>query len=643
MNNKRQKQRLIALGVSTIVCVCTLILGMHYIEQSPKRNDHAASPQQLSKNEKILVAEPEINHDTILKEQESVILALKEQTTSLEEQVATLIKEHSVVAERAEQLEETLHSYSEPAIMEKMFSLEKSLSHKESLMEEMRLAQDALYKEIDSIRNQNLFLRETCEELQKTSANKDLSSQQRVNSLLQQVAKLEKSLILKEKELKTAEMQSAEKEELLEQIATEKSNIITTMQNESKEHKAQLEEMAEERERLAVLQEEKEKFLWTINDYKNKLHAETQQRQKVQLSLNDAINTIDSLHETTGQLSQKVESFKQQNKELEHSLESVEKAHATVVAESSVLREGLKEKRDKHDSLLQQYTQTVKEKDGLMEALNADNDTLQRTIQQNKNAYDELQQLYTDTLAANTALSDDIDGMKSTRDILQQRYLSLEKSYDAVLTTSGHHNTVRRKLEEERRQHQITRKKLHEFSDNNTSLQEQLSQSHDHYSDLSEEHHYLADKCYEIEGRLMNEEEKTKRMQRIVKEKTAHEELLSGTIANLEKVNTNLANQNNALNKKLEYLEKTISSIQNRKQVQSVSRSHSPDIAYQRKGSHKHINITRVHLVGKNETLEEISSMYYGAPARWRDIMHANKELISDKDNIKAGTPLVIP
>ena len=53
--------------------------------------------------------------------------------------------------------------------------------------------------------------------------------------------------------------------------------------------------------------------------------------------------------------------------------------------------------------------------------------------------------------------------------------------------------------------------------------------------------------------------------------------------------------------------------------------------------------LTRVHFVGKGETLTGISSRYYGTSRRWREIYEANKSTIADSNRIKVGTALVIP
>ncbi|MBT3393832.1 MAG: LysM peptidoglycan-binding domain-containing protein [Waddliaceae bacterium] len=53
--------------------------------------------------------------------------------------------------------------------------------------------------------------------------------------------------------------------------------------------------------------------------------------------------------------------------------------------------------------------------------------------------------------------------------------------------------------------------------------------------------------------------------------------------------------------------------------------------------------ITRIHLVSEGETLTKISLQYYGTIQEWEAIYDANKDMVVDKDNIKVGTPLIIP
>lgn len=51
----------------------------------------------------------------------------------------------------------------------------------------------------------------------------------------------------------------------------------------------------------------------------------------------------------------------------------------------------------------------------------------------------------------------------------------------------------------------------------------------------------------------------------------------------------------------------------------------------------------QTHTVGKGETLSGISTQYYGTSKRWTKIYEANKSSISDANNLKVGTTLVIP
>ena len=51
----------------------------------------------------------------------------------------------------------------------------------------------------------------------------------------------------------------------------------------------------------------------------------------------------------------------------------------------------------------------------------------------------------------------------------------------------------------------------------------------------------------------------------------------------------------------------------------------------------------RFHIVGKNETLSEISRLYYHSANKWQKIVDANPGLIKDPNKIKAGIKLIIP
>ncbi len=55
------------------------------------------------------------------------------------------------------------------------------------------------------------------------------------------------------------------------------------------------------------------------------------------------------------------------------------------------------------------------------------------------------------------------------------------------------------------------------------------------------------------------------------------------------------------------------------------------------------IETERFHIVRKDQTLSDISRQYYGTPGKWRQIVRANRDVISDPDRIKPGTKLIIP
>jgi DNA repair exonuclease SbcCD ATPase subunit len=55
------------------------------------------------------------------------------------------------------------------------------------------------------------------------------------------------------------------------------------------------------------------------------------------------------------------------------------------------------------------------------------------------------------------------------------------------------------------------------------------------------------------------------------------------------------------------------------------------------------ISTNRIHTVIKGETLSGISLQYYGTSKRWNDIYEANKEIIPNQNQIKAGLFLIIP
>jgi nucleoid-associated protein YgaU len=51
----------------------------------------------------------------------------------------------------------------------------------------------------------------------------------------------------------------------------------------------------------------------------------------------------------------------------------------------------------------------------------------------------------------------------------------------------------------------------------------------------------------------------------------------------------------------------------------------------------------RIHEVKKGETLSAISRLYYGTPNRWKAILEANSEKVSDPRAIRPGLKLTIP
>ena len=55
------------------------------------------------------------------------------------------------------------------------------------------------------------------------------------------------------------------------------------------------------------------------------------------------------------------------------------------------------------------------------------------------------------------------------------------------------------------------------------------------------------------------------------------------------------------------------------------------------------IKTERFHIIRKNETLSEISSLYYHSSAKWQIIVDANPDVIKDPNKIKAGMKLIIP
>lgn len=51
----------------------------------------------------------------------------------------------------------------------------------------------------------------------------------------------------------------------------------------------------------------------------------------------------------------------------------------------------------------------------------------------------------------------------------------------------------------------------------------------------------------------------------------------------------------------------------------------------------------RQHVVAAGDTLAKIATRYYGTPARWRDILEANRDVLGDGNNLVVGHSLRIP
>jgi len=51
----------------------------------------------------------------------------------------------------------------------------------------------------------------------------------------------------------------------------------------------------------------------------------------------------------------------------------------------------------------------------------------------------------------------------------------------------------------------------------------------------------------------------------------------------------------------------------------------------------------QVHVVQAGENLGTISTRYYGTPAKWKTIFNANRDRVSDANNLRVGTRLDIP
>jgi hypothetical protein len=55
------------------------------------------------------------------------------------------------------------------------------------------------------------------------------------------------------------------------------------------------------------------------------------------------------------------------------------------------------------------------------------------------------------------------------------------------------------------------------------------------------------------------------------------------------------------------------------------------------------IKTERFYIVGKNQTLSDISRIFYGSANQWQKIVDANPELVKDPNKIKVGMKLIIP
>jgi hypothetical protein len=55
------------------------------------------------------------------------------------------------------------------------------------------------------------------------------------------------------------------------------------------------------------------------------------------------------------------------------------------------------------------------------------------------------------------------------------------------------------------------------------------------------------------------------------------------------------------------------------------------------------IKTERFYIVGKNQTLSDVSRIFYGSTNQWQKIVDANPELIKDPNKIKVGMKLIIP
>ena len=51
----------------------------------------------------------------------------------------------------------------------------------------------------------------------------------------------------------------------------------------------------------------------------------------------------------------------------------------------------------------------------------------------------------------------------------------------------------------------------------------------------------------------------------------------------------------------------------------------------------------QVHIVQVGENLATISTKYYGTPSKWKTIFNANRERLTDANNLRVGTQITIP
>jgi nucleoid-associated protein YgaU len=52
---------------------------------------------------------------------------------------------------------------------------------------------------------------------------------------------------------------------------------------------------------------------------------------------------------------------------------------------------------------------------------------------------------------------------------------------------------------------------------------------------------------------------------------------------------------------------------------------------------------TRFHVVEAGDSLAKISALFYGTPARWGDILAANRDVLGENNNLVVGRTLRIP